>query len=200
VIPTAPRRARDRLAELVLASFHDRRARVALEGLARAGAVPVDWLGPDEHAYAERLIDRARRAAALVDGRPLEPAPMSLTAALAVAAELFDAGLGFEAHEVLEPHWAGASGVTRHALQGLIQVAVGYQHLANGNASGALALLHDGAAHLRAGRLADVDADAFVTAVEADAARLPGGVPAPAPFPRPIGSEPRPLSTRRDPA
>jgi hypothetical protein len=200
VIPTAPRRARDRLAELVVAAFHDRRARVTLDGLAHAGAVPADWLGPDDGAYAQRVLDRARRAAALMHGRPMEPAPMSLAAALAAAADLFDAGLGFEAHEVLEPHWALASPGARQSLQGLIQVAVGYQHLANGNAAGALALLRDGAAHLRAGRLADVDVDAFVTAVEADAARLPGGTSSPAPFPRPTRSAPRPLSTRRDPA
>jgi predicted metal-dependent hydrolase len=46
-----------------------------------------------------------------------------------------------------------AEGVEREALQGLIQVAVGFQHLANRNVVGARALLRDGAARLDGHRL-----------------------------------------------
>ncbi|MGH7399760.1 MAG: DUF309 domain-containing protein, partial [Candidatus Rokuibacteriota bacterium] len=63
------------------------------------------------------------------------------------------AGLYFEVHEVLEPYWIRAEGADREALQGLIQVAVGFQHLANGNLEGARALLRDGATRLAGHRL-----------------------------------------------
>ena len=66
---------------------------------------------------------------------------------------------------MLEPHWMRAEGSARETLQGLIQAAVGYQHLANGNLEGARALLHDGAAKLLGGRLAGRDLDAFARAV-----------------------------------
>src|SRR5262249_12966467 len=60
--------------------------------------------------------------------------------ALDAAAALFDAHLYFEVHELLEPFWRDAGGGEREALQGLIQIAVGYQHLANGRRAGAGAL------------------------------------------------------------
>ncbi|HEX3175327.1 MAG TPA: DUF309 domain-containing protein [Methylomirabilota bacterium] len=94
-----------------------------------------------------------------------------MRSALAAAALLFDAGLYFEVHELLEPHWAAASGDTRAALQGLIQIAVGWQHRANGNAVGARALLADGAARLHRGRVAGVDLDDFARATLDAAAR-----------------------------
>ena len=67
---------------------------------------------------------------------------------LQAAGLLFDAGLHFEVHEVLEPHWAAAQGDARETLQGLIQIAVGYQHLANGNHAGARSLLVEGSGRL----------------------------------------------------
>ncbi|MGH7402199.1 MAG: DUF309 domain-containing protein, partial [Candidatus Rokuibacteriota bacterium] len=91
-------------------------------------------------------------ARALTDrplGEPDPPRPV----ALEEAAALFGAGLYFEVHEVLEPYWMRAEGADREALQGLIQVAVGFQHLANGNLEGARALLRDGAARLAGYRL-----------------------------------------------
>jgi hypothetical protein len=80
---------------------------------------------------------------------------------------LFDAGLHFEVHELLEPYWARAEGGERQALQGLIQIAVGYQHLANGNLAGARALLAEGAHRLREGHLPELDLTAFAAAVSA---------------------------------
>jgi predicted metal-dependent hydrolase len=58
-----------------------------------------------------------------------------------------------------------AEGAEREALQGLIQVAVGFQHLANGNLDGARALLRDGANKLAGHRLDGRDTSAFATAV-----------------------------------
>jgi predicted metal-dependent hydrolase len=75
---------------------------------------------------------------------------------------------------VLEPHWMRAEGSARETLQGLIQAAVGYQHLANGNLEGARALLHDGAAKLLGRRLAGRDLDAFARAVAGHSRELAG--------------------------
>jgi predicted metal-dependent hydrolase len=115
---------------------------------------------------------------------------------LSEAATLFDAGLYFETHEVLEPFWMRAEGARREILQGLIQVAVGFQHLANGNLGGARALLREGAAKLaRHDRRAGSATGAFAAQVTRgldEIARL--GAEAPArfdwsrvpPFPRGI--------------
>lgn len=83
---------------------------------------------------------------------------------------------------MLEPHWLVARDEAREALQGLIQIAVGWQHLANGNVAGARSLLSDGAARLHGGRLAGVDFDPFARAALDAVTRLPTATP-PA-FPR----------------
>jgi uncharacterized protein len=97
--------------------------------------------------------------------------------ALTAAARLFDAGLFFEVHEVLEPHWMVARDLERDALQGLIQIAVGWQHLANGNLPGARSLLADGAARLHGRRLLGVDFDRFAQASLDAVDRVPDAVP-----------------------
>ena len=107
---------------------------------------------------------------------------MELETALAAAARLFDAALFFEVHEVLEPHWVLAGPELRDALQGVIQIAVGWQHFANGNLAGARALLADGATRLHGRRLAGIDFDSFARAASEAAAVLPSAVPPP--FPR----------------
>jgi hypothetical protein len=142
---------------------------------------PAAWLDPTETQWADALAARARRASAALDGAPLMP-PVDVPAALAAAACLFDAGLFFEVHEVLEPHWITARDDAREALQGLIQIAVGWQHLANGNVSGARSLLADGAARLHGRRLGDVSLDAFAREALDAAARVPDA--APPTFPR----------------
>ena len=68
--------------------------------------------------------------------------------ALCAAQALFNLELFFEVHELLEPYWRWAEGDVRPFLQGLIQVAVGLSHRANGNLRGARALLGDGSAKL----------------------------------------------------
>jgi hypothetical protein len=50
---------------------------------------------------------------------------------------LFNDGLYFECHDVLEDLWSGIRGPSRDFFQGLIQVAVGYYHLGNGKREGA---------------------------------------------------------------
>jgi predicted metal-dependent hydrolase len=88
-------------------------------------------------------------------------------------------------HEILEPYWAGSEGDTREALQGLIQAAVGFQHLANGNLAGARSLLLDAAARLHGRRLLGRDLDGFARTAAELAERVGAGEPvAPPDFPR----------------
>lgn len=153
---TLPLPLRNRLAELVLEAFHDHAARRELEALAADGS---------EEPHAAELAERAERARRLFAGRPLDPADAPLEMALAQSALLFDGGLYFEVHELLEPYWLRAAGGERETLQGLIQVAVGFHHLGNGNGAGARALLHDGAAKLLSRQIGRVAVDAFARAV-----------------------------------
>src|SRR5262249_59431356 len=103
---------------------------------------------------------RAMSAAAGIDELPAVRLD-SRADALDAAAALFDAPLYFEVHELLEPFWRDAGGGEREALQGLIQIAVGYQHLANGNLAGARALLDEGCRRLEGRYLEGMDLDAF---------------------------------------
>jgi predicted metal-dependent hydrolase len=88
-----------------------------------------------------------------------------LREALDQAALLFDAGLHFEVHELLEPFWLRTEGAEKEALQGLIQMAVGFHHLATHNVSGARMLLEEGSARLFGKRLEGLDLNAFALAV-----------------------------------
>ena len=178
---------RNRLADLILESVHDGAAR---EGLAAVAAVcddpnaveavalpprfPVDLFerGPrglavrsGYAAHAREFCARARAGWGALRARPLDPADAPLGSVLAVAAALFDAGLFFEVHELLEPHWFRAQGAERERLQGLIQVAVGFQHLVNGNLRGAVLLLHEGGRRLQ-GALAGLDLESFAAAAQ----------------------------------
>jgi uncharacterized protein len=180
---------RNRLAELILGALHDR---VAREGLAALAAVCDDPRasasdGSMPEAFPAELFEargsewrlrsgfrthtaewcaRARRGWEVVRARPLAPADGPLENTLAEARALFDAGLYFEVHEHLEPRWFRASGGERETLRGLIQVAVGFQHLANGNVAGARLLLVEGAARLRGQRIGDMETDAFARGAE----------------------------------
>ncbi len=148
---------------MILAALHDAQARAALTALAGASetAVARDWLDAGERGHAVALRERARRAREALAALPLAPGGHSLAEALAEAATLYDAGLYFEVHELLEPWWRQARGEAREALQGLVQVAVGYQHLANGNTRGARALLEEGSARLHGRALDGLALDAF---------------------------------------
>ena len=62
-------------------------------------------------------------------------------AALVKGIHEFNAGLFFECHDTLEDMWGGIRGPSRDFFQGLIQVAVAYYHLGNGNAAGAESMM-----------------------------------------------------------
>lgn len=182
MIPTAPLPARNRLAATILAALHDPSARAELAALASGALDPAAWLAAGDAGHAEGLRRRARAAHAALAPRPFGPRGGSLDETLDDAAALFDAGLGFETHELLEARWSGARGDERDALQGLIQVAVGFQHRANGNAAGARSLIAEGAARLRGRTLAGRALEAFARrALEALDA---GGAASPPRFPR----------------
>lgn len=60
----------------------------------------------------------------------------------------FNDGLFYECHDTLEEVWSGVRGPSRDFFQGLIQVAVGFYHLGNGNRAGAARLLRRGLGRL----------------------------------------------------
>ena len=191
MIPTLPLRLRNRLAETILAALHDADARRRLAVLADDATSLDAWLSCDEQEHAALLRRRARSASTALAALPLGASPASLEDALAAAAALFDAGLGYEVHELLELYWNRAVGDEREALQGLIQIAVGYQHRANGNRAGAHALLEEGAARLEGRSLRGLAMPTFARAVRAAATDETAEIPR---FPR---ATRRPMRSRR---
>jgi hypothetical protein len=123
---------------------------------------------------------RALRAADLHRGTRLRPDD-AIGRAITHAAALWNEALFFEVHEVLEAVWQRESGERRQALQGLIQIAVAWHHLAHGNPRGARTLLREGRARLAAvppGTLPLLDADALLAATEpAESALAASGAP-----------------------
>lgn len=184
MIPTLPGRARQRLSATILGALADPEGRAELARIAQDSSAAETWLGPAPPGVADRLRARAARAWVLLRARPLARRSLTLAEALEWAALLFDGGLGFEVHELLEPFWRQAEGQEREALQGLVQIAAGYQLLADGRPEGARSLLREGASRLVGRRLAGLPLEHFAEGVEASLARL-GAAPADRPaFPR----------------
>ena len=105
-------------------------------------------LAPGEELQAElsaatHRIEAYCRALERLSRRPLRSAG-PVERALEEAACLFDEGLFFEVHEVLEAVWLTQGEGVRPLLQGLIQIAVGFHHLENNNPRGSLSLLREG--------------------------------------------------------
>jgi hypothetical protein len=209
-MPPLPLGLRNRLAELILDAFDSLEAREALAALVEVcdgGAVAaataarlagLDWLDPASgggirlrgayQAHGEALRGRAAAALRMLErpGAPRGGGP--LVTVLDRAARLADAGLYFEVHELLEPAWLRAEGSERLALQGLIQVAVGFHHAAHGNREGAISLLAEGVAKLAVSASAlPLDTAAWLDRLETvlGAWRAGSGAPAPPPWPAP---------------
>lgn len=203
---------RNALAHLAIDALDHDDARAALAWLARREGVPAGAVA--ERLGREHLVDpgasdvlavhaphdggiraHAAHALAAAEGFRREPPPGgdAVAGAVARAAALWDARLFFEVHEVLEAIWQRASGDTRQALQGLIQIAVAFYHLAAGNLRGARQLMADGRGRLAAvpAALPLVDAPALLGATaaweEALAARRPVPSGAAPRFPRRAG-------------
>ena len=81
----------------------------------------------------------------------------------AEAAAQFNSGHFFECHDTLEEIWQGKRGTVRDLLQGMIQVAVGFYHLGNGNNRGGVSQLEKGLAklHLYAPQVLGFDLESF---------------------------------------
>ena len=62
-------------------------------------------------------------------------------AAFATGLAQFNDRLFFECHDTLEEVWSGLRGAPRDFFQGLIQAAVAFYHLGNGNRGGARSVL-----------------------------------------------------------
>jgi DUF309 family protein family protein len=167
-MPGFPLPLRNALAELAIAAFEDPAAAAALDWLAAPAGVPsaaaaarlaaVHLVEPDGdrllavhagHATAAAAhAARAREAVRSFAGAGTED---GVTHACRVAAALWNERLFFEVHEVLEAVWKTSVGAERQALQGVIQIAVAFHHLAHANHRGARSLLGEGR-----GRLASV--------------------------------------------
>ncbi|HLY38068.1 MAG TPA: DUF309 domain-containing protein [Candidatus Binatia bacterium] len=160
-MPGFPLPLRNALAELTLVAFDDDTAGAALAWLAAPAERPSTAAGAQLAAVhlvepdGDRLLDvhaghaaavaahaaRARRAVHAFDRtRP----SAGIERACRVGAALWNERLFFEVHEVLEAVWRSETGAVREALQGVIQIAVAFHHLAHGNLRGARSLLVEG--------------------------------------------------------
>ncbi len=72
---------------------------------------------------------------------------------LVKGSRLFNRRNFYDGHDEWEEVWRRASGARKRLLHGIIQVAVGYEHLRRGNPTGMASLLRQGAAKLE--RFAD---------------------------------------------
>ncbi len=80
---------------------------------------------------------------------PLPPLSGAERALLQRGVAQWNARLFFECHDTLEELWAGLRDERRDFVQGLIQLAVAFYHLGNGNRSGAVRLFDRGLDRLR---------------------------------------------------
>jgi len=151
---------------------------------------------PALRARATRLLQATAESRARCGSlaRPGSLASWSLCATEA----LFNAGLFFEVHELLESDWRRATGDLKTLLQGLLQVAVGFHHQAEGNVRGALSRLHAGNEKLRRFRPAaqGIELEGLCSAVERIVARLRAMPGAPVELPRLVVRQPFSESTR----
>jgi len=152
---------RNALAELALAAFDDDAAAAALAWLAApVGAPPPpaaarlaavhlvepggDALLPVHAGHAAAVAAHAARARSAVRAFDPSRGGPGVRRACRVAAALWNERLFFEVHEILEAAWKTAAGDERQALQGVIQIAVAFHHLAHGNVRGGRSLLVEG--------------------------------------------------------
>jgi predicted metal-dependent hydrolase len=111
------------------------------------------------------------------------------TAALRRAVGEFNRGLFFECHDTLEELWSGLRGPARDFFQALIQVAVAFHHVSNGNAAGAVSMIDRARGRIRAypGRYLGFDVHALRAELAEWRTRLtrPGWEAGPVPPPSP---------------
>jgi hypothetical protein len=164
-VPGFPLPLRNALAELAIAAYDDEAAGAALAWLAAPGEaappvaaarlVAVHLIDPGGtsllavHApHAAAAAGHAARALRAVRAVRSAAGEARIGRACRVAAALWNERLFFEVHEVLEAVWKTATGAERQALQGVIQIAVAFHHLAHANRRGARTLLAEGRGRL----------------------------------------------------
>jgi hypothetical protein len=131
-------------------------------------------LAPEAEAELGALEQRLQAYRGLLDqmrgGDRNVAAVDPLRQALRWAVACFNAGLFFEAHEILEAHWVDLpEGALKRFLQGIIQICVGFHHAREGRFYGTVNQLGKGLEkHLGEGRLASgLDWQHFVVEVHA---------------------------------
>jgi len=91
--------------------------------------------------YLAYLQQQTGRLAAAIDHLASSSAPRGVPDDLVVGAALFNAGLYFEAHELLETTWRAAAGPERDFYHGIVQAAAAFYHFEKRNMHGARTLL-----------------------------------------------------------
>ena len=105
------------------------------------------WLARDLPAANRRYIESRRR---VFEDLFAAHRTHRLDAPLLLAVRLWNAGLFFEVHEVVENQWHAATGKRRQALKGLVQAAGTYVHRQAGRTAASARLGPKAAATLRA--------------------------------------------------
>ena len=100
---------------------------------------------PDDPITAEYVREKAEKYSEFLKALPdnFEPVEEDLEKNVKMARLLFEKGLYFEVHEILEEVWMGEFGKERDFLQALIQIGVAYYHLSNYNLRGFRLLLEN---------------------------------------------------------
>ena len=123
--------------------FSDRLARDIRNGLSEAlvraltrgdpgdmEETAAHWLATDLPSSCRRyVLDRLERYRQFWQEVPVR----GITDAIEIALAMWNQGLLFETHEVLEDIWQSTSGERREAFKGLIQAAVVFIHAQHGN-------------------------------------------------------------------
>ena len=145
---------------------------------------------------ASRLLDATAESRARCGDPAARLGPTSWS--FCAAQVLFNAELFFEVHELLEGDWRRATGDLKTLLQGLIQVAVGLHHQAEGNVHGALTRLSAGNEKLRrfCPAAQGMDLEGLCTAVDRIVMRLRVSPASPVEAPRLLVRQPFSESTR----
>ena len=104
------------------------------------------------------------------EGIPRIPDDLELPPAetLALAQDLLDRGLAFNAHEVLEAAWKSGPDDEKTLWQALAQLAVGITHIQRNNVKGAITVLRRAAARFALDETAPYDIDVAGLADYAD--------------------------------
>ena len=100
---------------------------------------------PDDPITEEYVLQKVETYRSFLTSLPkdFEPVEEDIDKNVKVARLLFEKGLYFEVHEILEEVWMGEFGKEREFLQALIQIGVAYYHLSNYNTRGFKLLLEN---------------------------------------------------------